>query len=286
MFSKAPKNSLPPRLWLLEGEPTSGKSTFASQMRAPLLPIDADHRFAEVYKWVTGEVYELSNDPSTHHDAQVISKLLEENMRGSGTGTIVIDSLTAILTPFVVDAMMDNRAGRNKNQVAAYADKALVLRRLQDGVTKWGCDVLWVTHLADSRDNNAKSVQRSTLTATEYKRLQRSLNGHLRVVTEGKRRGILIHWSRTGVSGQTLWDDSDHWVGMPDKIEEALYKTTYNFPSMIRAISWSVERGTFKTVEEAEVVYTELRNKEKPTTADQMWQAWGELVAARKGKQS
>jgi adenylylsulfate kinase-like enzyme len=42
------KPQYPPRLWTLAGFPGSGKSTFAAQMRPPLLAIDADRRFSEV----------------------------------------------------------------------------------------------------------------------------------------------------------------------------------------------------------------------------------------------
>jgi hypothetical protein len=38
----------PPRLWSLVRSPGSCKSTFATQMRGPILIVDADHRFEEV----------------------------------------------------------------------------------------------------------------------------------------------------------------------------------------------------------------------------------------------
>ena len=41
-FKKMTKPEYPPRLWALVGYPGSGKSTFATQMRAPILVIDAE----------------------------------------------------------------------------------------------------------------------------------------------------------------------------------------------------------------------------------------------------
>ena len=52
MAFKKMEEGFPPRQWALVGQPGSGKSTLAAQMRAPLLVIDADHRFAEVKKLV------------------------------------------------------------------------------------------------------------------------------------------------------------------------------------------------------------------------------------------
>lgn len=63
-FKKMTPAQYPPRLWALVGRPESGKSTFAAQMRVPLLAIDADHRFAEVVHLVDGDVYELSDIPT------------------------------------------------------------------------------------------------------------------------------------------------------------------------------------------------------------------------------
>src|ERR1051325_11246382 len=97
-FKKMEKPNVPPRLWVLVGYPGSGKSTFATQMRTPLLPIDADHRFGEVVHLAQGDVYELSGNPADSVDVEKVYKLLEQNMPGSGTKTIIVDSLTTIIT--------------------------------------------------------------------------------------------------------------------------------------------------------------------------------------------
>src|SRR5688572_29708686 len=123
-FKKMEKPATPPRHWVLVGYPGSGKSTFATQMKTPLLPIDADHRFEEVVHLAEGDVYELSSNPADSADPEAIVRLLNQNMPDSGVKTVVIDSLTTIIAPKVVQAMMDNEAGKNKNRMAAFKDKA------------------------------------------------------------------------------------------------------------------------------------------------------------------
>ena len=47
-FKRLDITQVPRRLWALVGFPGSGKSTFAMQMRGPVLAIDADQRVDEV----------------------------------------------------------------------------------------------------------------------------------------------------------------------------------------------------------------------------------------------
>lgn len=222
-FNKMPRMNPPRRYWVLVGYPGSGKSTFATQMRTPLLPIDADHRFEEVVHLAQGDVYQLSNSPADSVDPETIYRLLNQNMPGSDVATVVVDSLTTIITPKVVQAVIDNDAGRSRNRMAAFKDKALSMRLLQDAVTMWGTDVLWIYHLQDSRDEQAREVTKATLSATERARLYRSINLELHIVQERNRRGVKVVWARRGRSGMTIWDDTGKWVGMPEKIEQAVY---------------------------------------------------------------
>jgi energy-coupling factor transporter ATP-binding protein EcfA2 len=222
-FKKMDKTAFPPRQWALVGHPGSGKSTFAAQMRGPLLVVDADHRFTEVAGKTTEEVYELSENPADHINAERIAILLRENMADSGVRTVIVDSLTSILSPLVVEAILDNEAGRNKNRVSAFKDKALAMRLLQDTITGWGCDVLWIYHLRAGLDSQAVQRETTSISAVELARLRRSLNMQLRIVQEGDQRGIHVEWARRGRSGITLWDESDHWKNMPEKLEQAVY---------------------------------------------------------------
>lgn len=294
-FEKMIPAQYPSRLWALVGRPGSGKSTFAAQMRAPILAIDADHRFAEVLYLVDGDVYELSDEPTDNVNPNAIARLLAENMPGSDVVTIVVDSLTSIITPLVVQAMADKAAGRVKNLAAAFRQKALAMRQLQDAVTRWGCDVLWIYHLLDARDEKAKAVVRATISQTELARLVRSINLQLEIVQEeGSRRGIKVSWARRGRSGMTLWDNTGKWVGMPEAIEKAVYAGLSQadqerieqtapavFPNPETAIAWGFEQGAFEALQHARNAYNKLKRERKPKNAREMAGLWTADVQAR-----
>lgn len=226
-FKKIVKSRYPPRHWALVGYPGSGKSTFAAQMRAPILPIDADHRFTEVAHLVDGDVLSLSDQAEDNNSTDAIARLLEENMPGAGVATIVVDSLTAILTPLTVRATRDNAAGVNVNKATAFIDKSTARAQIQHAVTRWGCDTLWIYHLEDGRDNQGKPTVKTTVTPVERKRLESSLNLELHMVRNNGQWGILIYWARSGQTNIVLWDDSGKWLDMPEKIEAAVYDSLW-----------------------------------------------------------
>lgn len=293
-FKKMKRPKYPPRLWSLVGYPGSGKSSFAAQMRGPMLVVDADHRFSEVLEIATGEVFELSDTPAHNVDPNAIARILGENMPKAEVSTIVVDSLTAIIMPLVVQAMLDNDAGRNRNHVAGFRNKALAMRQLQDAVTRWGADVLWIYHLQDSRDDKARAVTRATLTQTELARLTRSINMQLQLVEEGERRGVKVIWARRGRSDMVLWDEEGHWKGMPERIEEAVYgglsmherdqlerETPDYFPNPDAAVSWALEQGVFTSPEEGRAAYDSVKKAAKPKSAREMALLWVSEVQAR-----
>ncbi len=294
-FKKMDKTIFPLRQWALVGYPEAGKSTFAAQMRGPLLPIDADHRFAEVAYLAEGDVFELSEDAADYMNAERIAALLNENMQGSGVKTIIIDSLTSIITPLVVEAILDNDAGRNKNRVASFKDKALAMRLLQDTITGFGVDTLWIYHLRSGLDAGARQVESMTISTVELARLRRSLNMQLRIIEQAGKRGIKVDWARRGRSGMTLWDDTGCWRGMPEKIETAVYgglttdqmnalekQTPTSFSGPEEAIAWGVEQGVFRDAVHAKNAYDKVKTERKPQTAGEMWRLWGEDVERRK----
>ena len=299
MFKKMNTNVLPPRQWALVGYPGSGKSTFATQMHAPLLPVDADHRFAEVAYLAAGEVFSLSDQAADHVNAERIAALLRAGMAGSGVKTIVVDSLTSILTPLVVEAILDNDAGRNKNRIAAFKDKALAMRLLQDVITSWGTDTLWIYHLRGGMDGQANQVESTTISAVELARLRRSLNMELRIVEKGgpggHPRGICVGWARRGRSGLTLWDDTGCWRGMPERIEQAVYggltpaqmaalesEAPSGFSGPEAAIAWGFEQGCFRDAVHAAHAYDKVKREGKPADAATMWKLWIADVKRRK----
>lgn len=286
-FKRINTSALPARQWALVGYPGSGKSTFATQFRAPLLVVDADHRFAEVARLAVGEVFSLSDDPADMVSAERIVSQLRANMTGSGIKTVVIDSLTAILAPLVTEAILSNDAGANKNRVAAFKGKALTMRLLQDAITGWGVDVLWVYHLRAGLDGQAKQVESTSISAVELARLRRSLNVSLRMVQDGAKRGIVVDWARSGRQGLTLWDDSGCWRNMPERIEDAVYgglsaaemaakskATPASFASASDAVAWGFEQGAFDDALHAQNAYDLLKREQSPKTAADMWQLW------------
>jgi hypothetical protein len=293
-FAKLDPAPYPRRLWGLYGFPGCGKSTFAARMRGPILVIDADHRFDEVAQMCAAGVYALSDRPADNVQPEAIAAALRANMPGSDVRTVVIDSLTAILAPLVTQALLDNDAGRNKNKMTAFIDKALALRLLQDAVTAWGTDVLFVYHLQTGRNEAAEKVTTTTVSRTELARLTRSLNMQLRVVEEGGRHGVRVDWARRGRSGVTLWDDTGAWVGMPEKIETSVYdglseadqrkieaETPISFTAPAAALAWGFERGAFQDAAHAHNAYDKLKADHKPTTAPEMWSLWIADVLAR-----
>jgi len=293
-FKKLDTTAYPRRLWGLYGFPGSGKSTFAARMRGPLLVIDADHRFDEVAR-LAGDVYALSERPADNVDAERIAAALRANMPGADVATVVVDSVTAILAPLVTRAILDNDAGRNKNRAAAFKDKALAMRLLQDSVTGWGTDCLWIWHLQAGRNAQAEEVETATVSRTELARLTRSLNMMLRVVQENGRRGVHVDWARRGRSGVTVWDASGTWDGIPEAIEKAVYAglseadqkrieatTPASFPSAAAAIAWGFEQEAFDALEHARNAYDVCKREGNPATAAAMWELWIADVTARK----
>ena len=293
-FQKLAQPSYPRRLWGLYGFPGSGKSTFAARLRGPLLAIDADHRFDEVVR-LAGAVYRLSEMPADNVDPERIAAALRANMPGADVKTIVIDSLTAILAPLVTQAILDNDAGRNKNKIANFKDKALALRLLQDVVTGWGVDCLWIWHLQEGRDEKAHEQTTATVSKTELARLTRSLNMMLRVVEEAGRRGVHVDWARRGRSGLTVWDASGNWLGAPEALEAAVYDglteadrkrleaaTPASFAGPEQAIAWGYEQGAFGDAAHTVNAYNALKREHKPATSGAMWALWVADVQERK----
>jgi len=294
-FKKMISTKYPPRLWAMVGYPGSGKSCFATQMRGPLLVVDADHRFTEVVGLAgTRDVYELSGVATDNTDPDRVAAILAENMPSSDVATIVVDSLTAIITPLVVQAMVDKDAGREKNLAAAFRTKALAMRQLQDAVTRWGADVLWVYHLMDARNGQGQALVRATVSQTELARLTRSINMQLKIIQEGERRAVKVVWARRGRSDITLWDETGTWAGMPERIEAAVYDGLTEadqerieeeipevFPNAETAIAWGFERGAFKALEHARNAYEKLKREAQPKTAKEMARLWVADVQAR-----
>jgi hypothetical protein len=290
----------PPRFWMLVGYPGSGKSTFAAKMKGPFVVIDADHRFTEVLRHAQGDVYPVSDIPSEHSDPHASARRLNENMPGIRVGTIIVDSLTAIIAPRVTQAIVEKQQGEVSNLYAAFKDKALAMRQLQDAVTKWSCDTLWIYHLDDARDASGKLHTKATISTTELARLMRSVNLKLEVVLDEKKgkRGINVKWARSGRWGDqvgVLWDESGDWRGMPERIEAAVYDGLTQadrdaiesalpeiFPDDETAIAWGLEQGAFQALQHSRNAYEKLmRENEDPANMEERTALWVGDVLAR-----
>ena len=289
------EETYPPRHWALIGEAGTGKSTFAMSLRSPVLVIDADHRVSEVQRLSAAPVLRISNSPVDNVDVDRICTLLNSNMGGAKIHTLVVDSLSSILSPLVMQAMVDKDAGRVKNLSAAFRTKAILMRLLQDTVTKWGTDVLWIWHTHYGRDGRGNEEAKETVSLTEYARLRRCLNMRLQTVQDERSgmMGISVVWARTGRWGMTLWDETGIWEGMPDKIEHAVYdgfvpSTDWVpddppevFPNKKEALVWGFNMGAFNNTRHAENSYNKLREEKQPDSAEEMARHWIEDVQRR-----
>ncbi len=233
------------------------------------------------------EIFRLSDDPTDALSPDAIARLLMANMPGSGIATIAVDTLTPIIAPLVMQAMVDKDLGREKSLAAAFRNKAVQMRLLVDAVARWGVDTAWLYHLYDAKDQSANDVVKRSVTKTELDRLQRVLNMRLQMVLDNGRRGIKVVWCRTGRSGLTLWDTTGCWRGMPEKIEAACYDglaedekkrladlSPQAFASRDAALAWAVERGVFTSPKAALPVYNRIKAAGNPQDAQEMAALW------------
>jgi hypothetical protein len=284
---KQPK--YPRRLWSLVGFPGEGKSTFAARMAAPILVVDSDHRFDEVMHLVGGDVLEFE-DPRINGLVPRIVDELAQSMPEERVATIVVDSLTQIISPLVQRAVQANLDGETRNKMSSFVAKATGMKLLQDGVSRWGTDVLWIYHLQQGRDAQAQAQTTTSIPATELARLQRNLNARLRVMRQGSKLGVHVEWCRNGRQGMTLWDESGSWEMMPEKLEEAMYdglvheqqaRKESRFSGPDEAITWAVEQGAFPNLKQSRTAYETVKANHQPANAAEMWELWTMEVHSR-----
>lgn len=281
----------PPRQWAVYGDPGSGKSHFASQMKAPALVIDSDARFTEQLAHAAGAIYQLSDEHADNTDPDAIASLLRDNLPGSGVRTIIVDSLTAILRPKINMAMSDIEHGRVKNKISAFRDKAMAMSLLQDAVASSGADCLWIWHTHESMNaQTITKVQRASIPETELIRLRRSLNVILKLeVSPDGQRSVLVEWARNGRGGIRLVDKAGGWRGMPELIEVAIYaegvkegnETPTSFAGPEEAIAWGFEQRCFGAPQHARNAYEKLKKEKQPKLAAECWRLWIEDVQRR-----
>jgi ABC-type dipeptide/oligopeptide/nickel transport system ATPase subunit len=288
---KLEANKYAPRHWAIYGPPGAGKSTLAAQMAGPLAWIDADGRAQEIVKIANGEVYALD---TYNGDVRLIVADMRASLPATNIQTLVIDSLTALISPLVTAAMMEIDAGLHKNKVSAFKDKALAMRAIADAAIAGAPDVAFIYHTRQGLDGQARAVTSTSISTVELARLRRSLNMVLRVDATHNHRSVTIEWARCGRSGLTLDDTTGTWRGMPERIEMAAYDgldeaeraaiehaTPTSFSGPDAAISWGYEQGCFRDAVHAQNAYAELRRDQQPKTAAMMWVLWIEEVQTR-----
>jgi hypothetical protein len=258
----------------LAGFAEAGKTVFLTQMaRSPMLVIDADHRFAEYRHLVEGEnkppVYVMgqgANDPLT------ILNELKGFMPGSDVGVIGVDSLTSIFQPVLTEGLARVDADEWSSSDMARR-KANVIRLVQESVSRWGTDVLWIWHHREGRDHSGNKQTTESITEIERGRLRRSLNAELEIVRKDNgQRGIRVNWSRTGRQGFTLWDRVGMWQGIPALLDATMY---IRFAGKDEALEWAIpyyDEGTDPEIIEGE--YQTIKAQVDPKTASEMFTAW------------
>lgn len=253
-------NQYPKRRWSIVASSGDGKSLFGMQMEKPLAIVDADNQIDEAV-FVSGveDAFVIAEEGKEYEmrDVDAIERILRANMKGTKVGTIMVDSITPIVKRIVTG--LQHEPGNTK--VSDYKAKSEAMQILGDVITSWNTDVLFVYHYHTSYDNQGNEQESTTVTELELIRLQKHLNAKLEIVRDGERRGIKILWSRAGRSGQTLWDNTGLWLGMPEKIEASMYdglttqekeviaKSNGEWSSSADAIAWGVEAGGFDEVE-------------------------------------
>jgi len=257
-----------------------GKSHFSMQMRAPILPIDADRKIIGTQQHAVGDVYEFSDNHADALDVNRIAAILGENMPGSGIATITLDSVTPILEPIILSAM--EKARTSKNKISPFREKADAIKKLTHALHKWDTDVLWVYHIEDSVDHQGNKTQRTSIPATELARIAKAVNMRLSIVRDGERRGIRVDYAQHGKYGMTLWDEAGGWKGMPERIERAVYAEGVlatpleptAFANPAEAIAWGFGQGCFRDAVHSQNSYEKLKEERKPQNAAEMWTLW------------
>lgn len=256
-------------------------------MATPLGFVDVDHRVQSVVAQAKDpdNVYLVDFDPARLDDVRYLADSVKGAFKEAKPKmkTIVIDSLTAIIEPLQTGAMLANAANEHRNQSSAFLDKALAMRYLQDAISQLGTDVLWIWHV-EGGTFNGEETQRQTLSETERERLKRNLNAILEIVFDGDRRGIRVENLRPMAGQQretTLWDESNIWAGMPERIDAFLAAVPAQFASKEAAIEHAVKTGVYPDKAAAEKAYNDVRAKVQPTSREQMFTAWEKHLAAQ-----
>lgn len=291
---------------LLVAYPEAGKTTFAAQF-VPQgkigVVIDADGRFDEVV--APGmNFHPLSDEPSDNLDPKRIHDIVKRSMPNKDVGLFVVDSVTAIIEPIILNIQREVEEGKSKG-ARGYKEKADAMKYLQAGLSPWGVDVIYIYHYRD-RGNAQGTIEKTTsITTLELARLYRNINIKCEIILDKNgKRGVKVLEARGGRTGMTLWDDSGKWENIRARLEEAVWggltkeeqdklvkEDSTNFTTPTQAVGWawtySQEHGEFfKDAKHAENAYNELKKVlfeelKQELTAPIMYEAWRQEVYKR-----
>ena len=285
---KHKRSQYPRRLWAVYGEANTGKSTFCATLRAPVVWVDADQRAAEIVNLVEGDLLGISDDPYDNTIPERIDGLLTANMPASQVGTIVVDSVSAILEPIVTRIQADVEAGRIKNKAGAWRPKAAAMKMLHN-LGRFGTDVVMTYHEYKALDARGQWQQTRTVSQLEEARMVKSLNMLLKISHSNDLYQVQVVWARNGRGGFTLVDEAGHWRDMPERIEAAVYDDLSHeeqvvfadrpptvFPTPAIAIAWSMHQVPcpFRDEAHAQNAYDKLKAERAPGTARAMRDLW------------
>lgn len=291
-----------PRRWALVAPSLGGKTTFAMQLatgEGNVLFLDPDHRAAASIDVAPNPDSVLVLDVTDYTNPIEVAAAMDQDVPNGNVRSIVVDSLTAIMDYKTSEAQLINasdHAPRNRSQT--FLDKALTMRHLQDAVSKFGTDVLWIWHI-ESGKFEGNSTTRQTLSETERDRLCRNLNAVLEIIIDEKtgKRAVKVQNLRPKFGQDcetTLWDDTGCWRGIIKRIDAFLETVPANtasqgagsaqpptpkplpFLSREQALAYAVEQKVYADLAAAEAAYKSLKDKHQPKDATAMFTLWNE----------
>jgi hypothetical protein len=207
-------------------------------------------------------------------------------------GNIVLDSMTAILSPIVTRILEELERGYHKNRAAAWKPKANTVRLIQDAINKWRTDFVIIYHEQKRLDGRGRAEVANTVSPVEEARIMRVLNARIRLGQDNKGRYAEVVWSRTGRTGKVY--DQGMWQGVPEKLDELIWGNLSEteeaqangaapaaFADPQAAWDWGVSQGCFKGIEHARNAYEKLKTERSPQNAGQMRDLWVAEVQRR-----
>lgn len=292
---------------LLVAYPNAGKTTFAAAfLNKPgkvSVVVDADGRFDEVVSSEMGFV-KLSDEPSDNLRPKQILDICNKSMPNDKIGGFLVDSVTAILEPIILDIQRKVEEGKEKG-ARGYAEKSNAMKFLSAALSPWGTDVVYVYHYRDRGNTSGTIEKTTTITTLELARLYRNINMKVEIVVDANgKRGVKVLEARGGRTGMTIWDDSGKWVNIRQRMEEAIWggltkeeqdtlvsDTTVRFGSPEQAIAWGYNYSQdttnfFDDAAHAKASYEKLKKSlyeelGSELNAEIMYEAWKQHVFSK-----